>query len=78
MQIGDDEQALLFPEQRAGEIGDERHAGDTDDLSQARICRIVFLKDCAPLPSRGIPSTPIASLTSSSAASASSSSDASP
>ncbi|MGY4301164.1 hypothetical protein ACVWXN_009259 [Bradyrhizobium sp. i1.4.4] len=26
MQIGDDEQALLFPEQRAGEIGVERDA----------------------------------------------------
>ena len=25
MQIGDDEQALLLPEQRAGEVGDERH-----------------------------------------------------
>ena len=30
MQVGDDQQALLFPEQRAGEIGDKRHAGDID------------------------------------------------
>ena len=28
MQIGDDEQPLLFPEQRAGEIGEQRDAGD--------------------------------------------------
>ena len=28
MQVGDDEQALLFPEQRAGEIGEQRDAGD--------------------------------------------------
>ena len=28
MQVGDDQQALFFPEQRAGEIGDQRHAGD--------------------------------------------------
>ena len=25
MQVGDNEQALLFPEQRAGEIGEQRH-----------------------------------------------------
>ena len=30
MQIGDDEQALLLPEQRAGEIGNECHVGDCD------------------------------------------------
>ena len=28
MQVGDDEQALLFPEQRAGEIGEQRDVGD--------------------------------------------------
>ena len=28
MQVGDDEQALLFPEQRAGEIGEQRHIGN--------------------------------------------------
>ena len=30
MQVGDDEQALLFPEQCAGEIGDQGHARDTN------------------------------------------------
>ena len=30
MQVGDDEQALFFPEQRAGEIGDQRDARDID------------------------------------------------
>ncbi|MET4835649.1 hypothetical protein ABIF44_005056 [Bradyrhizobium japonicum] len=30
MQIGDDEQALLFPEQRTGEIGCEGHITDGD------------------------------------------------
>ena len=39
MQVGDDEQALLFPEQRAGEIGDKRYAGDLD--SGARGSRFV-------------------------------------
>ena len=29
MQIGDDEHALLFPQQCAGEIGDHGHARDT-------------------------------------------------
>src|SRR3954465_13021202 len=75
MQIGDDEQALLFPEQRAGKIGRERHAADADIRNahvlvipeNKRACRHV--KTCC---------YPIASLTSSSAASARSSSPASP
>ena len=29
VQVGDDEQALLLPEQRAGKIGEERHVGDS-------------------------------------------------
>ena len=35
MQVGDHQQALLFPEQRAGEIGDQGDAGDiTDECSR--------------------------------------------
>ena len=30
MQVGDHHQALLFPEQRAGEIGDESDPGDVN------------------------------------------------
>jgi hypothetical protein len=30
MQVGDDEQALLLPEQRAGEVGDERDVSNHD------------------------------------------------
>ena len=50
MQVGDDEQALLFPEQRAGEIGDERHVRDRD-LSRRASCLIVSrrLRRCAVL-----------------------------
>ena len=33
MQVGDDQEALLFPEQRAGEIGDEGYAGDAIAVS---------------------------------------------
>jgi hypothetical protein len=32
MQVGDHEQALLLPEQRAREIGDEGNVGDEDVL----------------------------------------------
>ena len=55
MQVGDDEQALLFPEQRAGEIGDERHAGDIDDRRRARgpiiVRRLRARHVTAPIPS---------------------------
>ena len=30
MQVGDHQQALRFPEQRAGQVGDEGHTGDVD------------------------------------------------
>jgi hypothetical protein len=30
MQVGDDQQALLFPEQRTREIGEERDVGDSN------------------------------------------------
>ena len=52
MQVGDDEQALLFPEQRAGEIGDQRDAGDDkcragDIDGGAHGGRFVVLELCA-------------------------------
>ena len=68
MQIGNDQQALLRPVQRARRIGDQRHARDVDHVVRC-------LVPCALPP--GSPH-PIASLIRSSAASASSTSDASP
>ena len=37
MQVGDNQQALFFPKQRAGEVGDERHAGDRHGCSARRL-----------------------------------------
>ena len=73
MQVGDDQQALLFPEQRAGEIGDQSDAGDIDG-GRCAAADISSSRNCA----RAVTFYPVASLTSSSAASASNSSDASP
>ena len=71
MQVGDHQQALLFPEQRAGEIGDEFDAGDGDSGARGGGFVVQELRACRHVLS-------IASLTSSSAVSASSSSEASP
>ena len=74
MQVGDDEQALLLPEQRAGEIGEEHYVCDRNLRSAHVLIISRRLRGCRHV----LSCYPIASLTSSSAASASNSSAASP
>ena len=48
MQVGDDQQALLLPEQRAGEIGEKRHVGN-GNLGDAHILIVSGnLRRCRP------------------------------
>ena len=53
MQVRNDQQPLLLPEQRAGNVGDERHICD-GDLRGAHL--LVIVRKIAPLPSRDFPS----------------------
>ncbi len=59
MQVGYHEQALLLPEQRAGEIGgDQGHAGDIDDRWSVRWRLLIEESRNARVPSRSIQSPP--------------------